>query len=50
MYLKRGDDTWNEKAADIYFKKFRNGIHDIKKEQIAYEGIEKVLAPHKGFI
>ena len=50
MYLKRGDDTWNEKAADIYFKKFRNGIHDIKKEQIAYEGIDTIVSPHRAFI
>lgn len=50
MYLKRGDATWNPQASDIYYKKFRNGIHDIKKHLIFLEGKEDHLKPHGGFI
>ena len=50
MYLKRGDDTWNPQAADIYLRKFRNGIHDIKKYMIHLETKERIIAPHRAFI
>jgi len=50
MYLKRGDNTYNERASDIYYKKFRSGIHDIKKHLIFLEGKEEHLMLHGGFI